>query len=439
MRRHRVLAEPGHHGRHERDLERRPAGAAGGGGGAAALLGLAATQLGVEDLGASRSETASSRGRRQDGHLRRAARRQALLGTEHRQGSAEGGRGVQARRQAAAARRHAGQGGRARIRTSTTSGCPGCCTAASSARAARARTAAGAGGQRSTRARSRTSRAPGSSARATSSASSAPTSTTRSRPRRSSRSSGPSRRRCPGTATSGRPSARRRGSASATPRNNGNVTSAMNGAAHVLAGATRSATSRTPRSGRRRAIADVKADSALIMVAHAGRLRPARRCSRACSGMKPEQVRVQFREGAGCYGKNLQDDAGAGGRGDVAARRQAGAGAVHARQEHGWDFYGPASWSTSAAASTRTARSSRTTTSRSSRAGTRSRRPRSSSARPIPTNAFGGADHRERRLAVHDHEPPRDRQVACRSGRRSQASPSPGPGGAAGAVRRRSR
>ena len=73
----------------------------------------------------------------------------------------------------------------------------------------------------------------------------------------------------------------------------------------------------------------------------AGRLRQ-RTAIAALLGMKPEQVRVQFREGAGCYGKNLQDEPAQA----AAVMSQIVGKPVRVQlmrdQEHGWDFYGPA-------------------------------------------------------------------------------------------------
>ena len=147
----------------------------------AVLLGLAATRLGVpaSQLEVREGRRARSRAtRRRNGHVRRPARRQAVLGAEHRAGAAQVGRRLPGRRQAGEADRHAREGGGHATRTCTTSACPGCCTAASCGREARGRTRSRCGRSRSTRARSRTSRASASSARATSSASSARSSRT---------------------------------------------------------------------------------------------------------------------------------------------------------------------------------------------------------------------------------------------------------------------
>ena len=101
-RRHGVLAEPGHHGRLERHLERRPAGAPGGGGGACRAPRArrqAARRPGVAARGQQGRRVGQGRCV-EVGHVRSPAGRQALLGAEHRQGPAEGGGGLQGRRQA---------------------------------------------------------------------------------------------------------------------------------------------------------------------------------------------------------------------------------------------------------------------------------------------------------------------------------------------------
>ena len=85
----------------------------------------------------------------------------------------------------------------------------------------------------------------------------------------------------------------------------------------------------------------MKADSALVMVASQG-VYGQRTVLANLLGMKPEQVRVQFREGAGCYGKNLQDEPAQA----AAVMSQIVGKPVRVQltrdQEHGWDFYGPA-------------------------------------------------------------------------------------------------
>ncbi len=88
-------------------------------------------------------------------------------------------------------------------------------------------------------------------------------------------------------------------------------------------------------------VADVKADSALVMMAGQG-VYGTRTTIAGLLGMKEQQVRVQFFEGAGCYGRNLQDDAAQA----AAVMSQLVGKPVRVQltrdQEHGWDFYGPA-------------------------------------------------------------------------------------------------
>jgi nicotinate dehydrogenase subunit B len=124
-------------------------------------------------------------------------------------------------------------------------------------------------------------------------------------------------------------------------RNNGNVNNAMNGAAHVLAASYSIGYQSHASFGPSAGIADVKADSALVMVASQG-VYGQRTVLANRLGMKPEQVRVQFREGAGCYGKNLQDEPAQA----AAVMSQIVGKPVRVQltrdQEHGWDFFGPA-------------------------------------------------------------------------------------------------
>jgi len=88
-------------------------------------------------------------------------------------------------------------------------------------------------------------------------------------------------------------------------------------------------------------VADVKADSALVMMAGQG-VYGTRNTIAGLLGMPADQVRVQFFEGAGCYGRNLQDDAAQA----AAVMSQLVGKPVRVQltrdQEHGWDFYGPA-------------------------------------------------------------------------------------------------
>jgi nicotinate dehydrogenase subunit B len=89
------------------------------------------------------------------------------------------------------------------------------------------------------------------------------------------------------------------------------------------------------------AVADVKADSASVAMAGQG-IYGTRTTIAGLLGLKPEQVTVKFNEGSGCYGRNLQDDAAQA----AAVMSQAIGAPVRVQlmrsDEHGWDFYGPA-------------------------------------------------------------------------------------------------
>lgn len=89
------------------------------------------------------------------------------------------------------------------------------------------------------------------------------------------------------------------------------------------------------------AVADVKGDRATVMVASQN-IYGTRNAVAQLLGLKPEQVRCQFFEGAGCYGKNLQEDPAQA----AAVISQLVGKPVRVQMtrqdEHGWDFYGPA-------------------------------------------------------------------------------------------------
>jgi CO/xanthine dehydrogenase Mo-binding subunit len=88
-------------------------------------------------------------------------------------------------------------------------------------------------------------------------------------------------------------------------------------------------------------VADVRPDGATVMMAGQS-VYGTRTTIAGLLGLKPEQVRVQFYEGSGCYGRNLQDDAAQA----AAVMSQAVGKPVRVQlmrwDEHGWDFYGPA-------------------------------------------------------------------------------------------------
>jgi nicotinate dehydrogenase subunit B len=124
-------------------------------------------------------------------------------------------------------------------------------------------------------------------------------------------------------------------------RNTGNIANAVAGAKHVVAQSYSIAYQGHASFGPSAGLADVKPDSALVLVATQGPYGQ-RNTLAALLGMRPDQVRVQFREGAGCYGKNLQDEPAQA----AAVMSQIVGKPVRVQltrdQEHGFDFYGPA-------------------------------------------------------------------------------------------------
>ena len=88
-------------------------------------------------------------------------------------------------------------------------------------------------------------------------------------------------------------------------------------------------------------VAVVNADGATVWGASQG-IYSTRTTIAGLLGLPQEKVKVIFAEGAGCYGRNLQDDAAC-----AAALMSQLAGApvrvqLTRDQEHGWEFYGPA-------------------------------------------------------------------------------------------------
>ena len=89
------------------------------------------------------------------------------------------------------------------------------------------------------------------------------------------------------------------------------------------------------------AVADVKSDSALVMSSTQD-VYSARRFLADVLGMKPEQVRVQYHEGSGTFGRSCYGDA----EQTAAILSQSVGRPVRVQfmrwDEHGWDQYGPA-------------------------------------------------------------------------------------------------
>jgi nicotinate dehydrogenase subunit B len=88
-------------------------------------------------------------------------------------------------------------------------------------------------------------------------------------------------------------------------------------------------------------LADVKADSARVWGASQS-IYGTRTSAAGLLGLPADKVTVHFAEGAGCYGRNLQDDAALA----AALMSQLAGKPVRVQltrdQEHGWEFYGPA-------------------------------------------------------------------------------------------------
>ena len=118
----------------------------------------------------------------------------------------------------------------------------------------------------------------------------------------------------------------RRGS---RPRSAATSARAFASAAHVV---SRSVTGPVPGARAVRpncAVADVKADSALVMCSTQD-VYGTRRTLATLLGLPAEKVRVQYYEGSGTYGHSCYDDAAQAAALMSQARRQAGARAVHA-------------------------------------------------------------------------------------------------------------
>ena len=88
-------------------------------------------------------------------------------------------------------------------------------------------------------------------------------------------------------------------------------------------------------------VADVRADGATVWGASQS-IYGTRATVAGLLGMPQDKVKIIFAEGAGCYGRNLQDDAACA----AALMSQLAGKPVRVQltrdQEHGWEFYGPA-------------------------------------------------------------------------------------------------
>ena len=124
-------------------------------------------------------------------------------------------------------------------------------------------------------------------------------------------------------------------------KNTGSIDNAVKSAAAVREASYSVSYQAHASFGPSAGVADVKADRALVWGASQG-IYSTRTTIAGLLGMPQEQVTVIFAEGAGCYGRNLQDDAACA----AALMSQLAGKPVRVQltrdQEHGWEFYGPA-------------------------------------------------------------------------------------------------
>jgi CO/xanthine dehydrogenase Mo-binding subunit len=123
--------------------------------------------------------------------------------------------------------------------------------------------------------------------------------------------------------------------------NTGNVDAALRNATQVLQESYSWPYQGHASFGPSAAVADVRSDGATVMMAGQS-VYGTRNTIAGLLGMRADQVRIQFYEGSGCYGKNLQDDPAQA----AAVISQIVGKPVRVQlmrwDEHGWDFYGPA-------------------------------------------------------------------------------------------------
>jgi CO/xanthine dehydrogenase Mo-binding subunit len=124
-------------------------------------------------------------------------------------------------------------------------------------------------------------------------------------------------------------------------RNQGSLTSGLSGAARVVESEYMIDYQAHASMGPSAGVADVRNGEATVWGASQG-IYNTRNLVAGVLGVTFDKVKVIFAEGAGCYGKNLQDDA------VVAAALMSQIAGAPVRvqltrdQEHGWEFYGPA-------------------------------------------------------------------------------------------------
>jgi nicotinate dehydrogenase subunit B len=124
-------------------------------------------------------------------------------------------------------------------------------------------------------------------------------------------------------------------------RNAGSVDSGIRGAAKVAEASYSISYQAHASMGPSCGVADVRPGKADVWGASQG-IYGSRNLVSALLGVPFQNVTFHFAEGAGCYGKNLQDDAALA----AALLSQMSGKPVRVQltrdQEHGWDFYGPA-------------------------------------------------------------------------------------------------
>ena len=122
---------------------------------------------------------------------------------------------------------------------------------------------------------------------------------------------------------------------------NGDVTAAFGAAAHVVSQSYRGPYQSHAPFGPNCALADVKADSALVMCSTQN-IYDTRRKVAQVLGLAVEKVTIRYYEGSGTYGRSCYDDAAQA----AAILSQAAAKPVRVQfmrwDEHGWDNFGPA-------------------------------------------------------------------------------------------------
>jgi CO/xanthine dehydrogenase Mo-binding subunit len=124
-------------------------------------------------------------------------------------------------------------------------------------------------------------------------------------------------------------------------RNVGSISSGLARAARIVEAEYQIDYQAHASMGPSAGVADVKAGEATVWGASQS-IYGTRTSVAALLGMPAEKVKVIFAEGAGCYGRNLQDDAALA----AALMSQLAGKPVRVQltrdQEHGWEFYGPA-------------------------------------------------------------------------------------------------